>query len=172
MNDKTVQSFDLLENVIFLKKTLLFSAVKTSELRAVASIVEEITVESGNELVKESDAGDCVYIIKDGKVKITKKTGDNKLIELAVLSAGDCFGEMALFDDEARSASAYALTKCCVLRIKRDDLIDVIIEYPMIAIELLRIFVKRLRKANVRIESLSTGKHSSGDTITLRAAGR
>jgi CRP-like cAMP-binding protein len=172
MGEKTLQSFDLLENVIFLKKTSLFSAVHTSELRAVASIVEEITVEAGDDLVKESDAGDCVYIIKDGKVRITKKTTDNKLIDLAELSAGECFGEMALFDDEARSASASALTKCSVLRIKRDDLIDVILEYPMIAIELLRIFVKRLRKANIRIESLSTSKHPSADTVIQRAAGR
>jgi CRP/FNR family transcriptional regulator, cyclic AMP receptor protein len=161
MNNKAMESFDLLENVIFLKKTSLFSAVQTSELRAVAAIVEEFSVKAGEELVKESDAGDCVYIIKDGKVRITKKTTNNRLIDLAELSAGECFGEMALFDDEARSASAYALTTCAVLRIKRDDLIDVILEYPMIAIELLRIFVKRLRKSNTRIESLSTGKNSS-----------
>jgi CRP/FNR family transcriptional regulator, cyclic AMP receptor protein len=158
MSDKTLQSFDLLESVIFLKKTNLFSAVQTSELRAIASIVETVDVEAGEELVKESDAGDCLYVIKEGKVRITKKSGDNKLIDLAELSAGECFGEMALFDDEARSASAYAVSRCSVIRIKRDDLIDVIMEYPMIAIELLKIFVRRLRKSNVRIESLSSGK--------------
>jgi CRP-like cAMP-binding protein len=83
MDNKTFQSFDLLENVIFLKKTSLFSAVQTSELRAIASIVETFSVEAGDELVKESDAGDCLYVIKEGKVRITKKTTDNKLIDLA-----------------------------------------------------------------------------------------
>ena len=160
MDNKTFQSFDLLENVIFLKKTSLFSAVQTSELRAIASIVETFSVEAGDELVKESDAGDCLYVIKEGKVKITKKTADSRLIDLAELSTGECFGEMALFDDEARSASAYALSRCSVIRIKRDDLIDVIMEYPMIAIELLKIFVKRLRKSNARIEALSGGRHA------------
>jgi CRP-like cAMP-binding protein len=163
MNDKTLESFDLLENVIFLKKTTLFSAVQTSELRAIASIVETISVDAGDELVKESDAGDCLYVIKEGKVRITKKTTDNKVIDLADLSAGECFGEMALFDDEARSASVYAVSRCSVIRIKRDDLIDVIMEYPMIAIELLKIFVKRLRKSNTRIETLSGGKHPLHD---------
>jgi CRP-like cAMP-binding protein len=163
MDDKILKSFDLLENVIFLKKTSLFSAVQTSELRAIASIVETFSVEAGDELVKESDAGDCLYVIKEGRVRITKKTADNKHIDLAELVAGECFGEMALFDDEARSASAYALSRCSVIRIKRDDLIDVIMEYPMIAIELLKIFVKRLRKSNVRIESLSAGKHVQHD---------
>jgi len=160
MSDKTFRSFDLLENVIFLKKTSLFSAVQTSELRAIASIVETISVEAGDELVKESDAGDCLYVIKEGRVRITKKTSDNKPIDLAELAAGECFGEMALFDDEARSASVYALCRCSVIRIKRDDLIDVIMEYPMIAIELLRIFVKRLRKSNTRIETLSAGRQA------------
>jgi CRP-like cAMP-binding protein len=163
MNDKILKSFDLLENVIFLKKTSLFSAVQTSELRAIASIVETFSVEAGDELVKESDTGDCLYVIKEGRVRITKKTAENKHIDLAELVAGECFGEMALFDDEARSASAYALSRCSVIRIKRDDLIDVIMEYPMIAIELLKIFVKRLRKSNVRIETLSAGKHMPHD---------
>jgi CRP-like cAMP-binding protein len=63
---------------------------------------------------------------------------------------------MTLFDDEARSASAYAITTCVMLRIARDDLIDVLVEHPLIALELLKIFVKRLRKANTRIESPSS----------------
>jgi CRP-like cAMP-binding protein len=158
MNDKTMQSFDLLENVIFLKKTALFSAIQTSELRAVATIIEETIVNPGDELVKESDAGDCLYIIKEGKVRITKKTSDSRYIDLADLASGECFGEMALFDDEVRSASAYALSRCTVLKIKRDDLNDVILEHPSIAIELLKIFVKRLRKSNIRIETLAAGK--------------
>ena len=158
MNDTTRQSFDLLENVVFLKKTPLFSAVQTSELRAVAGIVEELSIDPGDEVVKESDTGESLYIIKEGKVRITKKTTDNRYIDLADLTPGECFGEMSLFDEESRSASAYALSRCVVLRIRRDDLIDVIVDYPLIAVELLRLFVKRLRKANARIEALSSGK--------------
>lgn len=161
MDQRLLQAFDVLENVIFLKKTTLFSAVRTSELRAVAAVVEEFTVEAGNELVKESDPGDCMYVIKDGAVRIIKKTADGKAIDLAELSPGESFGEMALFDDEARSASALAQTKCTVIRIKRDDLIDVMLEYPTIAIELLRIFVRRLRKSNTRVEALSSGRPGS-----------
>jgi CRP-like cAMP-binding protein len=159
MDDRSLRSFDLLENVIFLKKTALFSAVLTSELRAIAEIVEEADVEAGKELVKESDPGDCLYVIKAGRVRITKKTSDGRTIDLAELSAGECFGEMALFDEESRSATAYALTPCTVLKVKRDDLLDVIAEYPTIAVELLRIFVRRLRKANARVESLSAGRN-------------
>jgi CRP/FNR family cyclic AMP-dependent transcriptional regulator len=148
-----LKSFPVLENVIFLKKTALFSNVKTSELKAVASIVEELSFTAGDEVVKESDSGDSAYIIKEGRIKITKKASDSGVIDLAELSSGECFGEMSLFDEESRCATAYALTPCVVLRLLRDDLIDVIEEHPYIAVELIKIFVKRLRAANVKIES-------------------
>jgi CRP/FNR family transcriptional regulator len=156
MGKNAFKSFAVLENVIFLKKTPLFALVQTRELRAIASIAEEVTFQTGEEVVKESDAGDSMYIIKEGRIKITKKTLDNKSIDLAEIAAGECFGEMTLFDDEARSASAYAITTCVMLRISRDDLIDVLVEHPLIALELLKIFAKRLRKANARIESQSS----------------
>jgi CRP/FNR family transcriptional regulator, cyclic AMP receptor protein len=153
------RSFSALENVIFLKKTALFANVRTSELRAIAGIAEEAVFETGSGIVKENDAGDSMYIIKEGRVTITKKTSDNTLVDLAELGAGECFGEMSLFDDEARSASAYAVTACVMLRISRDDLIDALVEHPIIALELLKIFVKRLRKANARIESQGSRIH-------------
>ena len=156
MDKNSIKSFTVLENVIFLKKTSLFAHVPTRELRAIASIAEEVTFETGKEVVKENDAGDSVYIIKEGRIKITKKTPDNKSIDLAELATGECFGEMTLFDDETRSASAYAITTCVMLRIVRDDLMDVLVEHPLIALELLKIFVNRLRKANNRIESQSS----------------
>jgi|WetSurMetagenome_2_1015567.scaffolds.fasta_scaffold132897_2 CRP-like cAMP-binding protein len=156
MELSNLKSFSLLENVLFLKKTALFSTIKTDELRAIASVVEEISFHYGNEIVKESDPGDSAYIIKEGRIKIVRKTPDNRTIDLAELSEGDFFGEMSLFDDEARSASAYALTPCIVLRLMREDLMDVIGEHPSIAIELIKIFVKRLRSSIARIESNET----------------
>ena len=153
MELKTLKSFSLLENVIFLKKTALFSNIKTSELRAVASVVEELSFHVGDAIVKENDPGDSAYIIKEGRVKIIKKTPDDRSIKLADLSAGEFFGEMSLFDDEARSATAHAQTPCILLRLQREDFLDVLAEHPSIAIELIKIFVKRLRAADARIES-------------------
>jgi CRP/FNR family cyclic AMP-dependent transcriptional regulator len=161
MEISAFKSFSVLENVIFLKKTSLFARVQTRELRAIAIIAEEVIFETGSEIVKENDAGDSMYIIKDGRVKITKKTLDNNSVDLAQLGTGECFGEMSLFDDEARSASARAITRCVALRVSRDDLIDVLAEHPLIALELLKIFVTRLRKANARIESQGPGIHES-----------
>jgi CRP/FNR family transcriptional regulator, cyclic AMP receptor protein len=152
MELNSLKSFSLLENVLFLKKTALFSNIKTSELKAIASVVEEMSFHYGEAIVKENDPGDSAYIIKEGRIKIVKKAPDNCPVDLAELSEGDFFGEMSLFDDEARSASAFAVTPCVVLKLMRDDLIDVIGEHPSIAVELIKIFVKRLRAADARIE--------------------
>ena len=153
MELKSLKSYALLENVLFLKKNALFSTIKTSELSAVAAIAEELSFHDGEEIVKENDPGDSAFIIKEGRIKIVKKTPDNRCINLAELASGDFFGEMSLFDEATRSATAVALTPCIMLRLMRDDLIDVIHEYPSIAVELIKIFVKRLRAANTMIES-------------------
>jgi CRP/FNR family transcriptional regulator, cyclic AMP receptor protein len=162
MKTTNLKAYSVLENVIFLKKTSLFSNVKTSELKAVASIAEELSFEKGDEIVKESDVGDSAYIIKEGRIQITKKNARNDIVALAEISKGECFGEMSLFDDEARCATVKALSSCTVLRLLRDDLLDVIEDYPHIAVELIKIFVKRLRAANAKIENngLSQGEQS------------
>ena len=144
----------VLENVIFLKKIALFSSMRTSDIRAVAEIAEEIEFRAGDEIVRENDVGDSMYIIKHGCVRIVKNAGDKKL-ELAQLSEGDCVGDMAIFDAEVRSASVVAIAQCTMLRIDSDALKDVLIDYPAIAIELLKIFVQRLRAANKKMQSLS-----------------
>lgn len=158
MDTSEEKSFHLLENVIFLKKNLLFSSMQTDELRAMAAIAEELTFDEGKEIVKENDVGDSLYIIKDGSVNIIKEIGEKHNVKLAELSKGDCFGEMALFDAELRSASVLANEPCVLLCIKSDDLNDLLLDYPTIGIEFLKIFVKRLRKANKTIEKLSADK--------------
>lgn len=158
MDNSKEKTFKLLENVIFLKKTALFSLMETGDLRAIAAIAEEIAFKAEREIVKEEDVGDSMYIIKDGSVVIEKAINEKENVLLAELSKGDCFGEMALFDAELRSASVHAKEACVLLCIKSDDLNDLLLGYPTIAIEFLKTFVKRLRKANETIEQLSAEK--------------
>ena len=155
MDNSKEKTFKLLENVIFLKKTALFSSMETGDLRAIAAITEEIAFKKEEEIVKEDDVGDSMYIIKEGSVIIEKAINEKEKVLLAEFSKGDCFGEMALFDAELRSASVHAKESCVLLCIKSDDLNDLLLSYPSIAIEFLKTFVKRLRKANETIEQLS-----------------
>ena len=148
-------SYALLEKILVLKKNVLFASVTTSELRAVAAVAEELHFRPGEAIVREKDIGDALYLIKNGAVTISKLVGGERSVELARMEAGECFGEMAAIDEEVRSATVSALRECSVLRIGKEDLHDVLRENPQIGIELLKIFVKRLRNANGRIEVLS-----------------
>ena len=148
-------SYALLENILVLKKSTLFSSVSTSELRAVAGVAEELHFKPGDLIVEEKEIGDALYLIKNGVVRISKRVGPTRTVDLAIMEAGECFGEMAAIDEEVRSATVAVVRECIVLRISKDDLLDVLRECPHICIELLRIFVKRLRHANNKIEVLS-----------------
>lgn len=148
-------SYAQLENILVLKKSALFTSVSTSDLRAVADVAEELRFGTDEVIVNEGDIGDALYLIKDGLVKVTKGVGTGRSIDLASMEVGECFGEMAAIDEEVRSATVVAAGECVVLRISKDDLLDVLREYPHISIKLLRIFVKRLRRANRQIETLS-----------------
>ena len=136
--------------------------MKTSDIRAVAEIAEEINFKQNDEIVRENDVGDSMYLIKIGTVKITKNAGGS-VLQLARLSAGECFGDMAIFDAEVRSASVIAEGECTLLRIDSDALKDVLIDYPTIGIELLKIFVQRLRNANTKIQTLSADSKPKGE---------
>ncbi|MBN2035164.1 MAG: cyclic nucleotide-binding domain-containing protein [Chitinispirillaceae bacterium] len=159
MTDKSPHQ--LLEHIVTLKRSSLFSAVATRELEAVAAVAEELCFERDERIVTEGDVGDSLYLIKQGRVVISKRVTENSFATLAELGAGECFGEMSAIDEEVRSASVMAAGDCTLLRISKEALIEVVLNAPLLGVELLKIFVKRLRAANQRIQSLSGGKEKS-----------
>ena len=107
--------------------------------------------------LKEKVEGKCYedgYIV-EGSVKITRLSKDGREVILAILNAGDFFGEMSLLDGESRSANVIALEKTEVLSLNREHFLEVLHEYPQIAIQLLKEMTSRLRKSDRQIVSLS-----------------
>jgi CRP/FNR family transcriptional regulator, cyclic AMP receptor protein len=152
---------ELLENILALKHSVLFSAVDTRELEAVAMVAAEVRCGAGEAVVTEGEVGDSMFLIKQGRVSIVKRTGAGKTAKLAELTAGECFGEMSVIDEEVRSASVVALAPCSLLRIGKDALLDVVLGAPLLGVELLKIFVKRVRAADQRIQELSKEKEAA-----------
>lgn len=145
----------LLENILTLKHSSLFSAVTTRELEVVAMVAEEVRYGPGEIIVREGEVGDSMFLIKKGAVRISKVVSAGGTAKLAELSAGECFGEMSVIDEEVRSASVVAVSECSLLRISKEALLDVVLDAPLLGVELLKIFVKRVRKANQRIQELT-----------------
>lgn len=96
---------------------------------------------AGQEIFKEGDPGDAMYVVLNGTVSIVH---DGKLIE--DVETGSIFGEMALIDDQPRSAGAVAKTDVQVARVDQKRF-EFLVQYsPFFAVEVMRIMAKRLRQ--------------------------
>ena len=103
----------------------------------------------------ENEEGDFFFMILDGRIKVTILGDDGREVILSLLGAGDFFGEMALLDNEPRSATAIAVEDSELLSLHRTDFQSVLSDKTSIASSLMRILSGRLRKANHQISTLA-----------------
>lgn len=132
-----------IEKIIFLRQVQFFQHVLRDELSHIASITEEILFQQGAPIFKAGDEGDALYLIMKGEVRVVAPDGRT----IAVLIAPECFGEMAILDEDKRSATTIAETDCAFLKITRDDFRELILEQPAIAFEVIQVLTARLRQA-------------------------
>jgi CRP-like cAMP-binding protein len=136
----------LFERMAFLRTVPIFEEMPGQELRRVAEMLTGVEV-NGNEVIfKKGDPGDALYIVRRGAVAI--KDG---AVELSVAKAGDFFGELALLDNEPRSADAVAAEDSSLARLHGADFRELMARRPQIQERVLRVVVRRLRAASTRI---------------------
>jgi CRP-like cAMP-binding protein len=107
----------------------------------------------GQMIFCEWEPGDSLYIIVKGKVKIVKIFGKTQKT-LDVMEEGSIFGEMALLEEEPRSASAIAITETKLLEFNKENFNMIIHKYPQLVYNLLIIFAKRIYDAKRRLKNL------------------
>jgi CRP-like cAMP-binding protein len=137
-----------------LRTVPLFREVAESDLRAIAQLVRERQYPKGNVILSEGDAGDALYFIVKGQVKVAVVAEDGREVILSVLGDGTFFGEMALLDDEPRSAHVISMEDTTLLQLRREDFRARLRLAPELAISLLRELSRRLRPADSTIASL------------------
>ena len=135
----------LLEKVLVLKSLAIFKETPETILSELAPLMQEEEAEAGTVLFKEGDAGDCMYIIYKGDVKIHKGS-----TTLAILQEKDVFGELSLLDSETRSATATANTDCFLFKIDQEPFYELLESRPEIAKGFIKILCQRLRAQNER----------------------
>lgn len=138
-----------------LKSVSLFWDLKEEEFGYIADRMVSKNFENGNLIFLEESQGENLFFVVEGSVKITRLSKDGREVILAMLNSGDFFGEMSLLDGEARSANVIALEDTEVLTLNRKDFLEVLHNYPQIAIQLLKEMTSRLRKSDRQIVSLS-----------------
>lgn len=137
-----------------LRRVPLFSGVAESDLAAFAELTRERNYPKGSVIVFEDDPGDALYLVAAGQVKVVIIAEDGREVILSVLGEGSFFGEMAVIDDEPRSAHVIAMEGSSVLVLRREDFYTRLRASPEVTISLLRELSRRLRRADEKIGSL------------------
>src|ERR1043166_3970472 len=110
--------------MVTLEDSKLFSRLGPNEVTALRRVACEQTFSAGKEIFKEGDAGDGVYVVKDGMVQISAGVGQDVQHVFSQVGPGDIFGEMAVLEDKPRSATAVARKETAVYFIPRAALLD------------------------------------------------
>jgi CRP-like cAMP-binding protein len=139
----------------FLARVPIFANLPATEIVSVASKMRERVFRKGEVIFHKGDAGQVMYIIRSGQVRIFMVTEEEQEVSVAILSAGDFFGEFALLDDKPRSASAICMERTLALTLHRDDFLAHLREHPDLAIGIMSLLTARLRQANEQIENLT-----------------
>lgn len=129
-----------LERVLILKSIDLFSSVPPDALVEVASILEEMEFESGEEILREGDMGTAMFIIIDGSVRVHANGRD-----IAELGPREVFGELAALDPEPRSASVTALEPTQIFKLSSAPLLRLMANYMEVTRGILRVLCERVR---------------------------
>ncbi|WP_273543992.1 Crp/Fnr family transcriptional regulator [Nocardioides panacisoli] len=131
-----------------LRQAPLFSSLDDEAATALRTSMTETGLRRGEVLFHEGDAGDRLYIVIEGKVKLGRSSADGRENLLAILGPGQMFGELSLFDPGPRSATVTAVTDSNFASLTHDDLLKWLDGRPMVANSLLGQLASRLRKAN------------------------
>jgi CRP/FNR family transcriptional regulator, cyclic AMP receptor protein len=131
-----------------LAETPLFEALTEEDAHALRSGIIDVHLDRGERLFSEGDAGDKLYIILNGKIKLTKAAPDGRENLLSVHGQGEMFGELSLFDPIPRTSSATAVTSARLAGIAHDDLRTWLSTRPEVAMHLLQALAQRLRRIN------------------------
>jgi len=128
-----------------------FGELGPAELGAVAAVAVPRSFSAGEAVFREGDASSTCYIVRSGHARAIREHLDGRQLTLATFGPGEIFGELAMFDDELRSATVEAIDELEALAILGDDMRRLMREHAEIAVKLAVALVRRLRDTNDRL---------------------
>jgi CRP/FNR family transcriptional regulator len=139
------------ESVELLGNVPVFETLVPDDLRRVADVAVPRSFGAQTVIFREGDDSDTCYVVRNGHARAVRENADGRTITLAHFGPGDIFGELAMFDDEKRSATIEALDALDALAILGADMRRLLREHPEIAVKLVIALGRRLRAANERL---------------------
>ena len=151
----------------FLRNVSFCQDLNEAARSKLAELLISKKISAGAVIFREFDDSDCLYIVKSGRIVISKHVQDQVDIVLTRFHTGDFFGEMGLFDTSPRSATAQTETDSVLLRLDRKAFQQVFSDEPEIAARicyrLVTVFIERLRATNDQArEAIRWGLEATG----------
>ncbi len=153
-----------MSNLELLKKVAVFKGLTDDELRVIDGLLVERYYKKNYLILKQGDAADAMYLVKEGNLKITKLTMDGKEKISGVLKQSDFFGEICILIGKERCINARAITDCRLAALSRNDTINILEKMPKIAFNFINTLCSRLVEAEHYMDGLLF--KSIGDRIT------
>ena len=133
----------------------VFSTLERGDLERIAQLAVPRDFEPGEVVFREGDSSDTCYVVSGGRARAIRSHRDGRTITLATFGPGDIFGELALFEDERRSATVEAIERTSVLGVLGPDMRRLMNEHAEISARLVVALGRRLRETNERLSRQS-----------------
>jgi CRP-like cAMP-binding protein len=139
------------QTVDLLSRVPAFAELESDDLTRVADVAVPRSFDAGEVVFHEGDDSDTCYVVRDGHARAVRSHPDGRTITLASFGPGDIFGELAMFDDEKRSATVEAVDDVRAVAVLGPDMRRLLHRHPEISAKLLATVTRRLRDANERL---------------------
>jgi CRP-like cAMP-binding protein len=139
------------ESVALLGAVPVFETLGPEDLRRVAEVAVRRRFDAQQVIFREGDESDTCYVVRRGHARAVRENADGRTIALAHFGPGDIFGELAMFDNERRSATIETLDPVDAVAVAGSDMRRLLREHPDIAVKLVIALGRRLREANERL---------------------
>jgi CRP-like cAMP-binding protein len=153
------------ETVELLSQVPVFAPLAANDLELVAEVCHPRRFGAGEVIFREGDQSNTCYLVRSGHARAVREHADGRQLALATFGPGDIFGELAMFDDERRSATVETIDPLEVLAILGPDMRRLMLRRPQLAVALAASLSRRLRTTNERLAS------QSFQTVQSRVAG-
>ncbi|HET9719769.1 MAG TPA: Crp/Fnr family transcriptional regulator [Solirubrobacteraceae bacterium] len=134
-----------------LRRIPVFATLPDDQLAQVADVAVPRSYASGQTVFREGDESSTCYIVRSGRARAVRQHAGGRSLTLAHFGPGDIFGELAMFDNERRSASVQTLEDTELTAILGSDMRRLMRQHPDIAVHLLAALARRLRETNDRL---------------------
>lgn len=139
------------ETIALLHSVPLFATLSEEDLAEVAAVTVPRHFDAGDVVFREGDRSNTCYVVRSGRARAVREHSGRRTLTLATFGPGDIFGELAMFEDESRSATVETLEDTEACAILGNDMRRLLRTHPEISVKLLGALGRRLRETNERL---------------------